>query len=106
MYCSGCGLVLAPGQGFCPKCGRPSAAPVPPVPGLEFQLQNYSGKVRALGVVWAIFAGYCILRGLVWMGFANVFLNGPFGIWAGEHWMHGGFPTTHSQWQLCNSDGY
>jgi hypothetical protein len=82
MYCSGCGLVLAPGQGFCPKCGRPSAAPVPPVPGLEFQLQNYSGKVRALGVVWLIYAGVAFLTGIAALAFANAFLSGNYGPWA------------------------
>jgi hypothetical protein len=93
MYCSGCGFVLPPGQGFCPQCGRPAAPPIPPVPGLEFELQNYAGKVKALAVVWYIFAGYSLLRALIWMGFANAFLSGPFGDWAREHWMHGGYPS-------------
>ncbi len=87
MFCSGCGLVLAPGQGFCPQCGRPAAPPIPPVPGLEFQLQNYAGKVKALGVVWLIYAGFALLTGFAGLAFADAFLSGRFG-----PWMHGPLP--------------
>ena len=58
MYCSGCGQALAPGQGFCPACGRPAVTAGPSVPGMEFQLQNYAGKVRALSIVWFIYAAF------------------------------------------------
>jgi hypothetical protein len=84
MYCSGCGLALAPGQGICPQCGRPAVAPVPPVAGLEFQLQNYAGKIKTLGIVWFIYAGFSLLRGIVGLAFAGAFLSGRFG-----PWMHG-----------------
>lgn len=79
MYCSGCGLALAPGQGFCPQCGRPSAPPVPPVPGMEFELQNYAGKIRALSVVWFLYAAFSLLTGIAALTFAKAFLFGPFG---------------------------
>jgi hypothetical protein len=91
MYCSGCGQEISPGQGFCSKCGRPAAPPVPPIPGLEFQLQNYAGKVKALAVVWFIYAGFSLLWGVAALIFANAFFSGHFG-----PWMHG--PWGHEPW--------
>ena len=79
MFCSGCGLALPPEQGFCPQCGRPAASPVPSVPGLEFELQNYAGKIKALAVVWYIYA-------------ANAFLSGRFGPWMQGPWANGAMP--------------
>ncbi len=84
MYCSGCGSALAPGQVACPQCGRPAAPPVPPVPGLEFQLQNYASKIKALSVVWFIYAAFSLIAGFVGMAFARAFFAGHFG-----PWMHG-----------------
>jgi hypothetical protein len=92
MYCSGCGQALPPGQGICPQCGRPAAMPVPPVPGLQFEVQNYAGKVRALGVVWFIYAGFSLLRGIIGLAFANAFLFGQFGPWMQGPWAHGPLP--------------
>ncbi len=92
MYCSGCGLALAPGQAVCPKCGRPAMPPVPPVPGLEFQLQNYAGKVKALGVVWLIYAALALVTGIAGLYFANAVLSGHFAPWMHGPWMHGSMP--------------
>jgi len=92
MFCSGCGQALAPGPGFCPQCGRPATAPVPSVPGLQFQLQEYAGKVRALSVVWFIYAGFSLLTGIVGLAFANAFFTGRFGPWINGPWVRGPFP--------------
>ena len=92
MFCSGCGQALAPGQGICPQCGRPAVASVPPVPGLEFQLQNYAGKVKALAVVWFVYAGVSLLAGLAGLAFANAFLSGHFGPWMHGPWARGPLP--------------
>lgn len=92
MFCSGCGQALTPGQGFCPQCGRPAAPAIPPVPGLEFQVQNYAGKVRALSVVWFIYAGFSLLTGIAAMTFAHAFLSGGFGPWMHGPWANGGMP--------------
>jgi len=92
MFCSGCGLALAPGQGICSQCGRPAVPPVPPVPGLEFQLQNYAGKVKALSVVWFIYAGFYLLHGVTKLAFAKKFLFGDFGPWSHGPWAHGPIP--------------
>ena len=89
MYCSGCGQVLVPGQAVCPQCGRPVAAPVPPMPGLQFQLESYAGKVKALSVVWFIYAGFSMLTGLAGLAFANAFLGGRFGYWMHGPWANG-----------------
>jgi hypothetical protein len=87
MYCSGCGKTLEPGQAVCPQCGRPAAPPVPPIPGLQFQLENYRSKIRALAVVWFVYAGISLLLGFAALTFARQFFMGGFG-----PWMHGPMP--------------
>ena len=87
MYCSGCGQAMEAGQAFCPKCGRPIAAPVPPVPGLQFQVESYAGKIRALSIFWFVYAGLSLLLGLAGLTFAKAFFSGAFG-----PWMHGNMP--------------
>ena len=81
MYCSGCGQILAAGQPFCPQCGRPASAPVTPIPGYELQLHNYAGQVRALGIVWFVYAGLTVLLGVMGLAFANAFLSGHMHEW-------------------------
>lgn len=92
MYCSGCGQALAPGQVVCPQCGRPSMAPVPAVPGIQFQLESYAGKVKALSVVWLIYAGLSLITGVVGLAFAHAFMSGRFGPWMHGPWMNGPMP--------------
>ena len=89
MFCSGCGQALVPGQAFCPQCGRPVAPIAPPVPGLQFQLESYASKVKALGVLWFIWAGVSLLLDIAGLEFAKAFLSGPWG-----PWMHGPTPPT------------
>jgi hypothetical protein len=81
MFCSGCGNALAPGQAFCAQCGRPSAAVIPPVPGLQFQLENYAGKIRVLAIAWFVYAGIALLTGFAGLAFAHAILSGAFGDW-------------------------
>ena len=92
MFCSGCGLALAPGQAVCPQCGRPAIATVPPVPGLQFQLQNYAGKVKALGIVWLIYAAVALVTGIAGLAFANAFFSGHNGPWMYGPWARGPMP--------------
>ena len=92
MFCSGCGQALATGQSFCPQCGRPAVAAVPPVPGLQFQLESYAGKVKALSVVWFIYAGYSVLVGVAGMTFLHAFLSNHFGMWGRAPWGDGFMP--------------
>jgi hypothetical protein len=87
MFCSGCGHALAPGQAFCAQCGRPSAAVIPPIPGLQFQLQSYAGKIRVLAIFWFIYAGIALLTGFAGLAFAHAIMSGAFG-----QWMHGPLP--------------
>jgi len=83
MFCSGCGQAIAPGQGFCPQCGRPlaAAAPVPAMPDMQFQVANYASKIKSLATVWFIYAGFALITGFVGIAFANAFLAGHFGPW-------------------------
>ncbi len=92
MYCSGCGQAIEEGQAFCRQCGRPVAAPVPAVPGLQFQLESYAGKVKALSVVWFIYAGLALVTGFMGLAFANAFLSGRFGPWMHGPWAQGPLP--------------
>ncbi len=96
MYCSGCGQALAPGQGLCPQCGRAAVAPVPQMPGFQFQLETYAGKIKALSVVWFIYAGFSLLVGFLGLAFAKAALSGAFpwmhGPWAHQPWANGGVP--------------
>lgn len=87
MFCSGCGNALAPAQAFCAQCGRPSAAVIPPIPGLQFQLQSYAGKIRVLAIFWFIYAGLAMLTGFAGMAFFHAAMSGAFG-----QWMHGPMP--------------
>lgn len=92
MYCSGCGMALAAGQPFCPQCGRPAGPVIPPVPGLQFQLEDFSGKVRALGVVWLIYAAVSLLLGIAGLTFAQAFFSHHFGPWGHGPWPNGPGP--------------
>ncbi len=92
MFCSGCGQPIAPVQAACPQCGRPVKAPVPPVPGFQFQLDSYAGKVKALSIVWFVYAAFSLLISIVGLAFANVILSGRFGPWMNGPWMHGPMP--------------
>ena len=89
MFCSGCGQALQPGQTFCPQCGRP-LAPAPAVmPGLQFQVENYAGKIRALSTVWYIYAGLNLLLSFAGMAFARFAIQNHFGPWMHGPWMNG-----------------
>jgi hypothetical protein len=94
MYCSGCGQALAPGQTVCQQCGRPVAPPVPPVPGFEFELENYGNRVKALGVVWFVYAAISLLLGFAALGFARTLLLGGAWTWTNGPWARGGPPPT------------
>jgi len=95
MFCSGCGHAITPGQPSCPNCGRPAAPAVPvipPIPGLQFQVENYAGKIRALSIVWFIYAGFSLLTGFAGMAFFKAFITNHFGIWDHGPWSHGNVP--------------
>ena len=94
MFCSGCGQALAAGQPVCTQCGRPVAPVVPPVPGMQFELENYSARVKALSVVWFIYAGYSVLMGMAGLTFAHAFFSNHFilGPWAHGPWNDGSSP--------------
>jgi hypothetical protein len=92
MYCSGCGQVLTPGQTTCPQCDRAVGAPVPVVPGLAYQLESYSGKVKALSIVWFVYAALSVAWGLAGLAFAGMIFSVQFGPWMNGPWAHGPFP--------------
>lgn len=81
MYCSGCGQPLAEGQAFCPACGRAAVPAIPPVPGIEYQLESYANKVRTLGVFWLVYAGLGLLLSIAGLTFAKAFFSSAMGPW-------------------------
>jgi hypothetical protein len=91
MYCSGCGQAWVPGQPVCSRCGRTMMVAAPPIPGLQFQLDSYAGKIRALSIVWFIYAGLSMLLGVLGLAFAGAFFTGHFGPWAHGPWGNGPF---------------
>ena len=95
MYCSGCGTVINPGQGFCPQCGRAAAAPVPPVPTMAFEVEQYGIKIQTLGTMWILYAGLVLLTSIGGIWFAHSFFSGGFpwsGPWGRGPWGHGAAP--------------
>jgi len=89
MFCSGCGQALAQGQPFCPQCGRPAAPMVPPVPGLQFELENYAGKIRLLSIFWFVYGAVALITGIAALTFARAFFSHHFGNWDNGPWTHG-----------------
>ena len=66
--------------------------PVPSVPGFEYQLQNYAGKVKALSIVWYIYAAFSLVTGFFGLAFARAFFAGHFGPWMHGPWGNAPFP--------------
>jgi hypothetical protein len=48
---------------------------------MQFQLDSYAAKVRALSVVWFIYAGLALVGGFIGMAFARSFMFNHFGPW-------------------------
>jgi hypothetical protein len=91
MYCSHCGAAVSIGQPVCPQCHQPVPPIVPPVPGFEFQLSSYAGKIRTLGVFWIVYACLSVVLGIAGISFAKHFFDGSFGPQFGP-WAHGDMP--------------
>jgi hypothetical protein len=62
------------------------------VPGFQYQLESYAGKVKALGIFWFIYAAFSLALGLAGLSFANAFLSGHFGPWINGPWGRGPIP--------------
>jgi hypothetical protein len=62
------------------------------VPGFQFQVESYAGKIRALSIVWFIYAGFSVLTGFVGLAFAHAFFSRHFGGWNNGPWPNGPGP--------------
>lgn len=97
MYCSTCGTQLVSDQTFCPQCGR--AVPPPPrIPGMEFALESYRGKIRALSIVWFVYAGISLILGFAGLSFARAFFGSHFGPFTNHPMPPGFLPLFHLAW--------
>ena len=96
MYCSACGQGVALGQPVCNRCGRPMMA-IPPVPGIMIELESYAGKLKALSIVWFVYAGLSILLGGFALMFAQSIFAGHMGPWGNAPWAHPPFPPFMGQ---------
>ena len=59
MFCDRCGAQLAPGQNFCPNCGKSMSA-VPLMP----QKSRLAGHMRLLAILWLALSAFRLLPGL------------------------------------------
>jgi hypothetical protein len=70
------------------------------VPGLEFQLESHAGKIKALSLVWFLYAALftyaalCQVTGFTGLAFVMKYLLPDFGPWAHGSWTGGG-PLPH-----------
>ena len=104
MYCSGCGHALENGQGVCPNCGRaftpamamPAGFATTPMQGYQYQLAQYAGKVRALGILWLVYSGLSLILGFIGLSFAGALFAGGFGPWMHGPWENA--PMMHGPW--------
>jgi hypothetical protein len=71
----------------------PAGFPVPPMPGLQFELIGYANRVRALGILWLAYAGLSLILGFAALAFAHAFLAHGFGPWMNGPWANG--PWSH-----------
>jgi hypothetical protein len=62
------------------------------VPGLGLELETYAGKIRALSIVWFIYAGLALATGIIGLTFAHAFFGGRFGPWMHGPWARGPLP--------------
>lgn len=91
MFCNHCGFAMPAGQPVCPQCHQSVPPLVPPVPGFEFQLAGYAGKVRTLGILWIVYACLSFALGIAALTFAKALLAGHFGSHFGP-WANGDMP--------------
>jgi hypothetical protein len=66
------------------------APAVPSVPGFQFQLESYAGKVKLLGIFWFVYAGLSLVLGFAGLAFAHAFFFGS--PWISGPWAHGPLP--------------
>ena len=86
----------------------PRGAADSPVPNLEFQLNNYAGRIKALSIVWFVYGGLSLVLGFIGLAFANAFFPGQLrsvGAWAlgsrsagARRWFGRQFCTSAGPW--------
>ncbi|HTB98567.1 MAG TPA: hypothetical protein VK716_16265 [Terracidiphilus sp.] len=63
----------------------------PIMPNIDFQLQNYASRIRALSIVWYVYGGLSLALGIAGLLFANAWFHGNFGSFPHGPWNHDTF---------------
>ena len=61
------------------------------MPGFQFELATYASKIRALSMVWYIYAALNLVLSFAGMTFARFAMHNHFGPWGHGPWMNGPF---------------
>ena len=69
MYCNGCGAVVAEGNGFCGRCGRPVHL-VPDRPPVN----RVANHISLLGALWIVYSLFLLLAGVFLLFLGKVFI--------------------------------
>jgi hypothetical protein len=98
MYCSQCGAPVGT-EPNCPKCGAPNvvarvtppAAPGPTPTGyprmVPLAYSRVARHVHTLGILWIVFAIYCVLRWLLFLPFLHMAVGGGAWMRGSDAWV-------------------
>jgi hypothetical protein len=93
MNCSQCNNPLTPGAHFCPRCGvQLYVTPPMPMYSLPVRPPRVAANLQALGILWAVYAGWRLLTGTA----ALLFVHSFFGHHMGSDWSFGWNPMGHA----------
>jgi hypothetical protein len=98
MYCSQCGAPVGT-EPLCPKCGAPNvaarvtppAAPGPTPTGyprmVPLAYSRVARHVHTLGILWIVFAIYCVLRWLLVLPFLHMAMGSSQWVRGSDAWV-------------------
>ena len=77
---------------FLPPMWTPSGPGHSPCSWSAVSNGSFSGKVKALGVVWLVYAALSLMLGIAGLTFAQAFFSHHFGPWGHGPWSYGPGP--------------
>ena len=92
MVCPACGAQVASGLHFCAQCG--AGMPAYPLFPPAAYLSRVARHLRTLGILWCVYGGYHLIKGLIAMTFLSAFTVHTFtGSWPFWSYYHGPSPA-------------